>query len=172
MLLLLVLCSESWLLLAGLQSADRLEAESGVSGGGAYRRNILVQANVNIKAVWGVRPAELSGVVQHGSWVGQGHPVQSEGASGGRGRGVQERQGPLFVFVVLRGKKTFRAFFFSSTTSTIWNLHPPIPPAPGCGGPTWRSGSRAGEWGRRGVECPELGGEGEARVEEVMEEGM
>lgn len=34
---LLDLCSESWLLLAAPQSADRLEAESeGVSGGGAY----------------------------------------------------------------------------------------------------------------------------------------
>ena len=37
---------------------------------------------------------------------------------------------------------------------------------------TGRSVSRAGEWGRRGVECPELGGEGEARVEEVREGGM
>lgn len=37
---------------------------------------------------------------------------------------------------------------------------------------TCLSVSRAGEWGRRGVECPELGGEGDARVEEVMDEGM
>lgn len=41
-----------------------------------------------------------------------------------------------------------------------------------CPGSTCRSCSRAGEWGRRGVECPELGGEGEARVEDVMEVGM
>lgn len=39
-------------------------------------------------------------------------------------------------------------------------------------GSTCLSFSRAGEWGRRGVEWPELGGEGEARVEDVMEEGI
>lgn len=34
---------------------------------------------------------------------------------------------------------------------------------------TCLSVSLAGECGRRGVECPELGGEGDANVEEVME---
>lgn len=34
---------------------------------------------------------------------------------------------------------------------------------------TCLSVSLAGECGRRGVECPELGGEGDAKVEEVME---
>lgn len=38
--------------------------------------------------------------------------------------------------------------------------------------PTCLSVSRAGEWGRRGVECPELGGEGDARVEDVRDGGM
>lgn len=34
---------------------------------------------------------------------------------------------------------------------------------------TCLSVSLAGECGRRGVECPELGGDGDANVEEVME---
>lgn len=52
-----------------------------------------------------VSPAELSGVVQHGSGMGQCHPVQSQRTWGGRRRGVEERQGPLVIFVVLRGEE-------------------------------------------------------------------
>lgn len=50
-------------------------------------------------------PAKLPGVVQHRSWMGEGHPVQAQCTRGGRRRGVDKSEGPVVVFVVLKTQK-------------------------------------------------------------------
>lgn len=106
-------------------------------------------------------PAELATVIQHCTRVGVRHPVQSQCTRGGRRGGIQKGQGPVIIFVVLMGRMET---CIQCVIAMLVNNH--------AHAPTCLSVSRAGECGRRGVECPELGGEGDARVEDVRDGGM
>lgn len=49
-------------------------------------------------------PAELATVIQHCTRMSVRHPVQSQCTRGGRRGGIQKGQGPVVIFVVLRGR--------------------------------------------------------------------
>ena len=46
-------------------------------------------------------PAKVPGVVEHGAWVGESHPVQSQRTRSRRRCRVKKCEGPIIVFVVL-----------------------------------------------------------------------